>query len=193
MDSNGLKISHLFPLIVLLLMVVVVGLGSKAHLLAEKRLFDHTSLQVFFEAGSFDNDVLLDAYLIPARDGHPNLVNLELLGLKRDRLAYRARRNGEVIAVAVPATVDDGFNGSIDLLVSVDMFGRISAARVIKDINSAGLFGVLQIIESSWMERFSGSSMRDILGISWSKISAEREYDQFVGASITPKAVSNRS
>ena len=42
------------------------------------------------------------------------------------------------------------------------------------------------------MTEFSGSSMRDIMRISWSKIGSENEYDQFVGASITPKTVSNR-
>lgn len=97
-----------------------------------------------------------------------------------------------MIAIAVPATADDGFNGTIDLLVAIDMFGRISAARVIEDINTRSLYGVVDVIDSAWMKLFSGKAMRDIRGMTWQPIRAENEYDQFVGASITPKAVADR-
>ncbi len=66
------------------------------------------------------------------------------------------------MAVAVPASAEDGFNGTIDLLITVDMFGRISAARVIEDIDSRKLFGVMDVIDSKWMNGFAGNSMRDI-------------------------------
>ncbi len=72
------------------------------------------------------------------------------------------------------------------------MYGRISAARVIKDLDSGELYGVVDVIESQWMKEFTGNTMRDILGISWKAIASDHEYDRFVGASITPKAVSNR-
>lgn len=154
--------------------------------------FDRQNLYQFFEAGSFDNDLLLDTFLLPANQQHEELVNMQLLNLRRDRLAYLAKRDGEVVAIAVPATADDGFNGTIDLLVAVDMFGRISAARVVEDIDSDELYGVVDVIESQWMKEFAGNSMRDILRISWKTISAENEYDRFVGASVTPKTVSDR-
>jgi electron transport complex protein RnfG len=96
------------------------------------------------------------------------------------------------VAVTVPASLEDGFNGKIDLLIAVDMFGRISAARVIEDIDAEQLFGVVDVIDSKWMNGFAGNSMRDILRLSWQPITAENEYDQFVGASITPKSVANQ-
>lgn len=154
--------------------------------------FDRQNLYQFFGAGSFDNDLLLDTFLLPANQQYEELVNMQLLNLNRDRLAYLAKLDGEVVAIAVPATAEDGFNGTIDLLVAVDMFGRISAARVIKDVDSDELYGVVDLIESQWMKEFAGNSMRDILRISWKTISADREYDKFVGASVTPKTVSNR-
>lgn len=94
--------------------------------------------------------------------------------------------------MAVPTTADDGFNGSVDLLVSIDMYSRIGAARVLEDINSNNFYAVVNVIESTWMESFSGNSMRDILRLSWQTITAENEYDQFVGTSITPKSVANQ-
>ena len=191
-----LNLSSLQHLLVLTLTIFVLihllELLTNEQTKASKQAYDRINLQQFFTVQASDNDILLDSYLIPARQDESVLVNLELLGLSRDRLAYRARSDGEIFAIAIPASADDGFNGTVDLLISIDMFGRIAAARVIEDINSDELFGQLEVIHSQWMTEFSGSSMRDIMRISWSTIGSENEYDQFVGASITPKTVSNR-
>jgi electron transport complex protein RnfG len=175
-----------------LILLIVLNRVSEDGILLSRQAFDRGNLAQFFEAGSFDNDLVLDSYLIPANGQHEKLTRLHLLGLRRDRLAYLAKRGDEVVAIAVPATAEDGFNGTIDLLVAVDMFGRIRAARVIEDLDSEELYGVVDVIESQWMKQFTDNSMRDILRLSWQTITAENEYDQFVGASITPKTVSNR-
>ena len=184
--------SRVWPLVLAFAAVAIAYLLSAGSLLEQQQQFDRIHLAEFFEAGSYDNDLLLDTYYISHNTIQPQLVNVDLLGLKRDRLAYRARSGDEVVAIAVPASAEDGFNGTIDLLVSIDMYGRIGAAKVIEDLESNDLFGALETIESKWMEEFSGSTMREILGISWTTITPDREYDQFVGASITPKAVADR-
>lgn len=185
-----------FPQVAVLVAIFVLlgalNLLTGAGLLEARQEFDRRNLYQFFEAGSFDNDLVLNSYLLPAVAEHEKLSNLHLLNLNRDRLAYIARKEGKAMAVAVPASAEDGFNGKIDLLIAVDMFGRISAARVIEDIDAEQLFGVVDVIDSKWMNGFAGNSMRDILRLSWQPITAENEYDQFVGASITPKSVANQ-
>lgn len=175
-----------------ILFLAVLNELTEDELLETKQAFDRQALQQLFAEGSFDNDVVLDTYLLPAKAEHEKLSNLHLLNLQRDRFAYIARKGGEAVAIAVPATADDGFNGTVDLLISVDMFGRIAAARVIQDVGSPQAYGVVDIIDSKWMNGFAGNSMRDILRLSWQPITAENEYDQFVGASITPKSVANQ-
>ena len=170
----------------------VLNLVTGDGVLEARQEFDRRNLYQFFEAGSYDNDLVLDSYLLSPVTGQAKLSNVHLLNLDRDRLAYIARKDGRAVAVAVPASAEDGFNGKIDLLIAVDMFGRIIAARVIEDIDSEQLFGVVDIIDSKWMNGFAGNSMRDILRLSWQPITAENEYDQFVGASITPKSVANQ-
>lgn len=165
---------------------------SADAVLASRQDFDRRNLPQLFPDLDYDNDLLLDSFVLPAADTNQSLVNLQLLGLRRDRLAYIAKQGDEVLAIAVPATAEDGFNGFVDLLISFDMYGKISAARVIKELDSNALYGVVDIIESQWMKNFSGNGMRDILRISWQTVSADNEYDQFVGASITPKIVSDR-
>ena len=170
----------------------VLNLVTGDGVLEARQEFDRRNLYQFFEAGSYDNDLVLDSYLLSPVTGQAKLSNVHLLNLDRDRLAYIARKDGRAVAVAVPASAEDGFNGKIDLLIAVDMFGRISAARVIEDIDYEQLFGVVDVIDSKWMNGFAGNSMRDILRLSWQPITAENEYDQFVGASITPKSVANQ-
>ncbi|MDA0279323.1 MAG: FMN-binding protein [Proteobacteria bacterium] len=170
----------------------VLNLVTGDGVLEARQEFDRRNLYQFFEAGSYDNDLVLDSYLLSPVTGQAKLSNVHLLNLDRDRLAYIARKDGRAVAVAVPASAEDGFNGKIDLLIAVDMFGRISAARVIEDIDSEQLFGVVDVIDSKWMNGFAGNSIRDILRLSWQPITAENEYDQFVGASITPKSVANQ-
>ena len=185
-----------FPQVAVLVAIFVLlgalNLLTGAGLLEARQEFDRRNLYQFFEAGSFDNDLVLNSYLLPGVAEHEKLSNLHLLNLDRDRLAYIARKEGKAVAVAVPASAEDGFNGKIDLLIAVDIFGRISAARVIEDIDAEQLFGVVDVIDSKWMNGFAENSMRDILRLSWQPITAENEYDQFVGASITPKSVANQ-
>jgi len=185
------NLPQLAILTAILSLLLLLNNVTDDSLLAARQEFDRRNLYQFFEEGSFDNDLVLDSYLLTADNESEKLENLHLLNLDRDRLAYIARKDGKAVAVAVPATADDGFNGKIELLVAVDMYGRISAARVIEDINSDQLFGVVDVIGSKWMDEFAGNSMRDILRLSWQAITADNEYDQFVGASITPKSVAN--
>lgn len=186
------KLPQLAILTAILSLLLLLNNVTDDSLLAARQEFDRRNLYQFFEEGSFDNDLVLDSYLLTADNESEKLENLHLLNLGRDRLAYIARKDGKAVAVAVPATADDGFNGKIELLVAVDMYGRISAARVIEDINSDQLFGVVDVIGSKWMDEFAGNSMRDILRLSRQAITADNEYDQFVGASITPKSVANQ-
>ncbi len=194
--STAPSASQPMPLIASLLATVILLLSlsftASNAVLRSKQEFDRQNLFQFFEEGSYNNDLLIDTFLIPADTDHETLVNLDLLNLQRDRLAYIAKNADEVVAIAVPATADDGFNGHVELLVSITMFGRISAARVIEDLSSDELYGVVDVIQSQWMTQFTGNTMRDILGTSWKTVSAENEYDQFVGASVTPKTVSNQ-
>lgn len=179
------------PIVIAVLLALLNTITAQA-LLDAKREFDRRGLRQFFPEVGYDNDLLINTYLLSPDSEGDRLINLHLLNLERDRLAYIARRDGEAVAVAVPTTADDGFNGRVDLLVAIDMFGRISAARVIEDLETHSVYGVVEVIDSKWMDMFAGNGMRDILRLSWQPITPENEYDQFVGASVTPKSVANQ-
>lgn len=171
-------------------LIVVISHVSQSRILENRKNLDRNALAHVLPLDSYDNDLLADVVRLPSDATKGGWVRLELLELKHDRLAYLAKSKGEVLTVIVPATADDGFNGEVDLLVAIDMFGRIQAARVLQDMPQSGLYGMLRIIESQWMKLFEGNTFRDIQRLSWQTIPADNEYDLFVGASVTPKTVS---
>lgn len=180
----------------ILLTILVTGLSGvqsfTEHWASEVlQSYDRQNLQQFFTSLSNPENLIVES--IPIRVGAPStFINTNLLGLRRDRLGYVVRSGAEVVAIVVPATAEDGFNGYVDLLVAVDMTGYILAARVIRDLQTEQLHGTVDVIDSQWMKEFDGNAMRDIRQISWQTIEPDNEYDQFVGASVTPKSVSDR-
>ena len=175
---------------VLIGLLVGFDVISSEPLASRKQRFDAQNL--YRHLGEIEpelNPVSAGFIISPWANG---LDRVELLGLDRARIAYPVVTEGEVTAISIPASVDDGFNGRVDLLITIGMFGRILQASVIEDLHGQQGPGMLDVIESSWMGEFSGSGMRDIQKIAWQTADTEGEYDQFVGASITPRAVANR-
>jgi Na+-translocating ferredoxin:NAD+ oxidoreductase subunit G len=177
-------------MLVLVLLLVTAWPASHfaASLQQARHDFDRDSLIQMLGEDAIDNDPVADAILIKA-DGSQNLVNPQWLGLRRDRLAYLGKQQGEVVLVVLPFTVNDGFNGTLDLLVAFDMRGEIAAARVLAPSRSQRLTGELLVRDSRWMREFTGMGSRDLRRPSWQGIAADDGVDQFVGASLTPKAV----
>src|SRR5690606_20711115 len=138
--------------------------------LQARQEFDRRNLFKVITPDLFDNDLVVDTFLLRAGDSQDNVVNIDLLGLRRDRFAYIARQDGQATAVLVPATVADGFNGYVDLLVAVNMMGRIEAVRVIEDIDSPVMYGVVSVVNSEWIRQFSGKAMSDMRRLSWSTV-----------------------
>ena len=194
MAGRFLSSSFLFiatPVLLLLLALVLVGNLTAERTSAVRQDFDRLNLQQFLGEHGHSQELSISSFPL-APTGALDLINVELLGLRRTRLAYLAKSAGEVLAIIVPATAEDGFNGFVELLVAVDMTGHILAARVIRNLGNDQLNGNVDVIESQWMREFDGNAMRDIRRISWQTIEPDNEYDQFVGASITPKTVSDR-
>ena len=79
-----------------------------------------------------------------------------------DRLAYTTERNNKLITIVLPATIEDGFNVYVDLLVAIDMHGKIATAIFIREIDGHELFRVAEVIKSQKVEEFSHITIRGI-------------------------------
>jgi hypothetical protein len=79
-----------------------------------------------------------------------------------DRLAYTTERNNKFITIVLAATIEDGFNVYVDLLVAIDMHGKIATAIFIREIDGHVLFRVAEVIKSQKVEEFSHITIRGI-------------------------------
>ena len=133
-------------------------------------------------AESYDNDLLLDTLIIkPSR----------LLNTKEDSLAYRARKNKQNVAVVFTSIAANGYNGSIHLLVGVNANGTLSGVRVVKHRETPGLGDVVEISRSNWILDFNDKSLSNPNDKGWKVKRDGGVFDQFTGATITPRAVVN--
>jgi len=133
-------------------------------------------------AESYDNDLLLDSIIIkPSR----------LLSTKEESLAYRARKNSQNVAVVFSSIAPGGYNGSIHLLVGVKTDGTLSGVRVVKHRETPGLGDVVESSRSNWILGFNDKSLSKPNDKGWKVKRDGGIFDQFTGATITPRAVVN--
>ncbi len=131
-------------------------------------------------AESYDNDLLLDTITIKPSS---------LLSTKEVSLAYRARKNNKNVAVVYSSIAPNGYNGSIYLLVGVNADGKLAGVRVVKHRETPGLGDVVSITHSNWILGFNDKSLSNPDEKGWKVKRDGGEFDQFTGATITPRAV----
>lgn len=131
-------------------------------------------------ASSYDNDPLKDT---------KNFTNEALLGSETPVSFYRARKNGKPAGVIFEAVAPDGYSGKITILIGVFPDGRISGVRVLKHKETPGLGDKIELRKSNWILSFNGMNLRDDNAAKWRVKKDGGIFDQFTGATITPRAV----
>jgi len=131
-------------------------------------------------ADTYDNDLLLDTITIK-----PDF----LLNTKQNTLVYRARKNGKDVAAVFTSIAPNGYNGSIRLLIGVKANGKLSGVRVVKHRETPGLGDSVDISHSNWILSFNDKSLNNPDEKNWKVKRDGGIFDQFTGATITPRAV----
>ena len=104
-------------------------------------------------------------------------------------VAYRARRNGQPVAVILRFAAVDGYSGPIDLLAGIEADGRLAGVRVITHRETPGLGDAIEAGKSDWIRSFDGKSLGAPPAAEWTVRRDGGAFDQFTGATITPRAV----
>lgn len=112
-----------------------------------------------------------------------------LLGSDEPVMVYRARKNGEPVALVIAAIAPDGYNGSIKLLVGINVDGTLSGVRVVTHRETPGLGDAIDETRSDWIHVFDGKSLQAPDLSRWSVKKDGGDFDQLTGATITPRAV----
>jgi electron transport complex protein RnfG len=131
-------------------------------------------------AQSRDNDLLADTVDVRAPD---------LLGTSRTVTIYRARKNGQPVAAILHTVAPDGYRGPIELLVAIDVEGRLLGVEVLRHQETPGLGDQFRNRNSDWLPKFRGRSLDDPPQQRWAVRNDGGEFDAFTGATITPRAI----
>ena len=151
---------------------------------AERRAAEKALLEIV-PAERIDNDLLLDTIEIPESAWAQ-------LGLDNGGNIHIARNQGEVIAIITNAVASDGYSGDIKLLAGVNRDGTVAGVRVISHTETPGLGDKIDLKKSDWITIFNGLSLQQPSIENWKVKKDGGEFDQFTGATITPRAVVNQ-
>jgi electron transport complex protein RnfG len=154
-------------------LAVVSGATGPAIAAAEaKDLRD--SLSEVLPAGLADNDFLKDTVDLQ-KDGKTVTI-------------YRARHGSEMKAVLFKVA-ERGYAGDIQVLMAVDMDGRTLGVRILKHSETPGLGDKIEVKKDDWVLDFNGKSLGEPAPEKWGVRKDNGVFDQFAGATITPRAV----
>ena len=117
------------------------------------------------------------------------LVQAEELGTEKAMPAYIAKINGEPSAIAIEAIAPDGYNGAIKVIVGMKIDGTILGTRVLSHQETPGLGDKIDLRVSDWVLSFAGKQVTDSNLDRWKVRKDGGDFDQFTGATITPRAV----
>jgi electron transport complex, RnfABCDGE type, G subunit len=159
--------------------------GTKERIQQAERAAQQKALFEIVPRSRHDNDLLLDTMPIPQD-------YWATLGLKSGGNIHIARQQGEVVAMIIPAVAPDGYSGDIRMIVGVNRDGSIAGVRVLTHNETPGLGDKVDLKKSDWILSFDGKSLLTPAATAWAVRKDGGEFDQFTGATITPRAVVNQ-
>ena len=83
----------------------------------------------------------------------------------------------------------DGYNGKIQLVVGLAGEGTVSGVRVLEHKETPGLGDKIELRISDWILGFNSLTLNSENITNWAVKKDGGQFDQFTGATITPRAV----
>jgi electron transport complex protein RnfG len=129
-------------------------------------------------------------------DAHDNLLHTDcviveespLLGNRPQRI-FRARDGEENVAAIIETTAPNGYSGDIELVVAVSPEQKVLGARVVEHKETPGLGDKIDLRVSDWILSFNDVAYSEQNESRWQVKKDGGQFDQFTGATITPRAV----
>ena len=165
--------------------VLTVGLVTIANVTRDRiarsqQVWIKQHLDALIAPGEYDNDPLIDTIEVTAPD---------LLGTAAPVTAYRARKAGAPVGVAIRSIAPDGYRGPLELLVAIAPDGALIGVQVIRHNETPGLGDAFENRDADWLQHFAGLSLSNPPQQKWSVRRDGGDFDAFTGATITPRAI----
>jgi electron transport complex protein RnfG len=162
-------------------LVALIHAGTAEHIAESERAYMLRSLHAVIDPASHNNDLFSDVIVVQTAD---------YLGSNHPLPVFRARRDGQPVALAITTFAPDGYVGPIKLLVGIDFNGTLTGVRVLSHQETPGLGDAIDARRSDWIFGFNGRSLDNPTGNKgWQVRRDGGDFDQFTGATITPRAI----
>jgi electron transport complex protein RnfG len=178
LKTNGLSLAGYAAVCTLL--VAVVHMLTKETIIEQEQLVLFQTLSAVLPASLYDNDLAKDCLLV---------VDKQYLGNDKPHQLYRAYKDGNPVAAIIETTAPDGYTGSIQLMTAYKIDGTVTGVQVLKHRETPGLGDKIDERKSSWIKSFIGFKVQGEDDKRWAVKKDDGIFDQFTGATITPRAV----
>ena len=162
-------------------LIIFGNLSTKEAITEALKMDQLTTLAQVIPADIHDNDLLQDQI---------TLSIIDATGTAPDTQFFVASQNQQPVAVAFAIT-GNGYSGDINLIMGVTMEGEVLGVRVVSHAETPGLGDKIEIAKDSWITAFDGLSLANTDAHRWAVKKDGGQFDQFTGATITPRAVVN--
>ena len=168
-------------------------------------LFIFTVVSIFFVVATeqytkvkikYNEEELLTKRLSEIVDNYNNPIiedrfvkKINLHGIEQVVTIYPAKKDNKLFAYLIEHVYPNGYNGDIHLLTGINTDNELLGVRVITHKETPGLGDKIESKKSNWIKQFSGLSLSNPIESNWSVKRDGGSFDQFTGATITPRAV----
>jgi electron transport complex protein RnfG len=111
------------------------------------------------------------------------------LHLSEPKPIYIAKQNDSIVGFIFPAIAPEGYTDKIELIVGVNTDGSVAGVRVLSHRETPGLGDKVDLKKSPWVLDFNNKSLFSPKPELWKVKKDKGVFDQFTGATITPRAV----
>lgn len=163
-------------------LIAITYQGTKQNIQEAERRAAQKALFEIIPQARHNNDMLSDTLQLTAEQSRA-------LGYKQAVAVNIAKQNDSTVALVFPVVAPDGYSGDIKLIVGVNTDGTIAGVRVLSHKETPGLGDRIELAKSDWILSFNDRSLSDPEPEEWAVKKDGGSFDQFTGATITPRAV----
>lgn len=158
---------------------------TKDRIALEERKAASAALIAMIPKSRHNNDMLDDTLTLSKADS-------AALGFSHAISANIARHNADTIALVLPALARDGYSGDIKMIIAINTDSTLAGVRIISHKETPGLGDKIDLRKDDWILGFNSLSLQQPQPKMWAVKKDGGEFDQFTGATITPRAVVKR-
>jgi len=163
--------------------LLAAALLSGVHLATRDRIASEQQRQALATLNQLVPEAEYDNALVEDR------FSAWISGLSAPSTIYRARMDGEPVALLADVITTDGYSGDIRLLVGLTPQGEVIGVRVLEHRETPGLGDQIELNRSDWIRQFDGKSLGEPPAQAWAADRRGGAFDTLSSATITSSAV----